>query len=701
ITKPSESETHQRIEAIETRQFMYRSIPSSLNPSGLQSTEFGHGSVDTSLAHKSENLKDSVMYPVYVVEAVGGQPQVRMMHNPPLPTSRSYPIPTFAMHPATPSSPFYIPKPTTVPVTVTDFASGVTAPAEGPFTPPPSSPARSDFLPSPALTAASPEFRGVSLSPGHVMQQTGPSSHHARSSHFAPQHTAAPAYTTAPPTHHTTLRPTTPSDLAAASTLALLRSLPQPNLTHTRRPSILYSRPASPPHLTPEERQELARTPPRWYKARTPSIGGGMQVGTLLGMPGHGLVEPRDNRSPARTAMAVTSASPADLCSCPVCTSADQDSDSQPSTYSASSPPLSWDELDSADPKGITWSSLSRVPPSQSAQARKAVAPGPVVRKADKKRHSPYPAPLLPPLPSSIPTGPTQYQAPRATLLPHHPIHSQSHLPSQSPSPARHLSHAPSHSLPSTVPVATTTVVRPRASSFTSAGSSASPHMSHTHSPARSPAHHVRARGPTPDRSGAHGEDHKLRGSGLTHLVLPSDGSASSHAGTTATGGSGAHSEGILEIAKVENLGFEPAGLEDMAKFVPEEWCLKMGRKGVPNVSWKGAPLVIPATAPGFANLSPSEARLCSVLRIWPAQYLFMKSIVIGAKMAGKIVRKAEGKKWFRIDVNKTGRVWDWFGAVGWVGDGAYATSGGVPEAVKEEGMEVVKKEEAEDVVVE
>ncbi|KXS15400.1 hypothetical protein M427DRAFT_56756 [Gonapodya prolifera JEL478] len=537
-----------------------------------------------------------VGYPVYAVQQGhrGNQIHLRNVNTPSnSPIFAASPIPP-AMHPATPPSPFFIPQQAVVPLTVTDYSHVSRTTLTSTPTRPPASP-RSDFLPSPALTAASPDMRGASLSPAMQSAELPLQSHQ---------------FTHIPPT-------TTSSELAAANALALLRSLPQPDLSPSRRrPSILYQRPASPPALSNDERVEVSKVPPRWYvKSRTPSLGGG-----VVGIPGQGVwTDPYGFTNPAET------------CDCPVCRTVcrhrvrQSKEISSVSTYSTSSPPYVSDDEDLVGK--VTWSSLSRVPPTPAKDRVKVKEQRKPQPEKIKARFSPYPPQILPPLPTDT--------KPRLT------------------------------SQGSTGPVAS----RPRASSFGSTGSRRSPPPAAVASPARpvavSPA---RARPSsqhsttsTPDRDG----EHKLRGSGMTHLSVPGA------AVTAAAEPVQSTAEVVKEVVMVDHaaVGFKPATIEEMSTYVPEESVFQMGKKTMPVVVWKGTPLEIPPTAEGFANLSPAEVRTCAILRIWPAQYLHMKSIVVGSLLRhGLGIRKAECKKLFRIDVNKTGKVWDWFEGLGWTG---------------------------------
>ncbi|KAJ3144654.1 Transcriptional adapter ada2 [Geranomyces variabilis] len=90
--------------------------------------------------------------------------------------------------------------------------------------------------------------------------------------------------------------------------------------------------------------------------------------------------------------------------------------------------------------------------------------------------------------------------------------------------------------------------------------------------------------------------------------------------------------------------------------------------KGAPHVTWnKGDALHIPANSPGYDLLSREEVRTCRTLRLVPESYLKIKAILLGAREQRGAFKKRDAQKWCRIDVNKTGKLYDWFSALGWL----------------------------------
>ncbi|PWY99778.1 hypothetical protein BCV70DRAFT_190796 [Testicularia cyperi] len=73
------------------------------------------------------------------------------------------------------------------------------------------------------------------------------------------------------------------------------------------------------------------------------------------------------------------------------------------------------------------------------------------------------------------------------------------------------------------------------------------------------------------------------------------------------------------------------------------------------------------AKAPSLNLLTSAEAQLCSALRILPQPFLLIKSTLIAAFIArgGKLSRR-ECRALVKIDVNKLGKVWDFFNEMGY-----------------------------------
>ncbi|CAG8512667.1 18229_t:CDS:2 [Racocetra fulgida] len=89
-----------------------------------------------------------------------------------------------------------------------------------------------------------------------------------------------------------------------------------------------------------------------------------------------------------------------------------------------------------------------------------------------------------------------------------------------------------------------------------------------------------------------------------------------------------------------------------------------------PEISWKGQPLSI-AHLPHYNALHPTEARIVSVLRLTPIQYLTGKHTLISAahRYAQKALpfKKSDAQKLLRIDVNKASKLWEFFHQVHWI----------------------------------
>ncbi|KAI9023412.1 hypothetical protein DFJ74DRAFT_669015 [Hyaloraphidium curvatum] len=89
---------------------------------------------------------------------------------------------------------------------------------------------------------------------------------------------------------------------------------------------------------------------------------------------------------------------------------------------------------------------------------------------------------------------------------------------------------------------------------------------------------------------------------------------------------------------------------------------------GAPQYTWnKGDPIKYGPQDEYFDVLTRDEVKLCETIRLAPKLYLFVKDTMLSAREERGYFKKLEAKKWFRLDVNKTGKVYDWFMALGWI----------------------------------
>ncbi|KAI9362024.1 hypothetical protein DFJ73DRAFT_812985 [Zopfochytrium polystomum] len=84
-------------------------------------------------------------------------------------------------------------------------------------------------------------------------------------------------------------------------------------------------------------------------------------------------------------------------------------------------------------------------------------------------------------------------------------------------------------------------------------------------------------------------------------------------------------------------------------------------------VVWKGQPLPVPDDAPRRNECNAEELRTCEILRLLPAQYLDIKETLLATVIVRGPYKKRDAQGWFRIDVNKTNKLYDWFVGVGWI----------------------------------
>ncbi|KAJ1565331.1 Transcriptional adapter ada2 [Nowakowskiella sp. JEL0078] len=88
--------------------------------------------------------------------------------------------------------------------------------------------------------------------------------------------------------------------------------------------------------------------------------------------------------------------------------------------------------------------------------------------------------------------------------------------------------------------------------------------------------------------------------------------------------------------------------------------------KGAIPPVWKvGLPLQLnKSQAP---SLTKDEVLTCRILRLSPELYLHIKETLLSAVIVRGPYKKRDAQGWFRIDVNKTNKLYDWFKSLGWI----------------------------------
>lgn len=79
-----------------------------------------------------------------------------------------------------------------------------------------------------------------------------------------------------------------------------------------------------------------------------------------------------------------------------------------------------------------------------------------------------------------------------------------------------------------------------------------------------------------------------------------------------------------------------------------------------------GAPLDI-SSAESVELLNPRERELCAQIRLFPKQYLSIKETLISEYNRRGGLRRLHARSLVKIDVNKTGRVYDYLFSAGWI----------------------------------
>lgn len=84
------------------------------------------------------------------------------------------------------------------------------------------------------------------------------------------------------------------------------------------------------------------------------------------------------------------------------------------------------------------------------------------------------------------------------------------------------------------------------------------------------------------------------------------------------------------------------------------------------GTSRAGMPLDI-CTAPGSSLVDDSEFEICSTLRLYPLQYFQSRDTLIRNYQVRGFYKKSAAQKMLHIDVNKTGKLYDYFMSRGWM----------------------------------
>jgi hypothetical protein len=65
--------------------------------------------------------------------------------------------------------------------------------------------------------------------------------------------------------------------------------------------------------------------------------------------------------------------------------------------------------------------------------------------------------------------------------------------------------------------------------------------------------------------------------------------------------------------------------------------------------------------------VTEEELIVCATLRLLPETYLYMKKSLLKAVFTYGPFKNRDAQKWYRMDVNKTSQVYEWFRVLGWI----------------------------------
>lgn len=109
-----------------------------------------------------------------------------------------------------------------------------------------------------------------------------------------------------------------------------------------------------------------------------------------------------------------------------------------------------------------------------------------------------------------------------------------------------------------------------------------------------------------------------------------------------------------------------PEDMDEPALSQRQEWYEAILRKRRNGSSKAGMPLDITA-APGSSLLDESEFEVCSSLRLYPIQYFQSRDTLVRNYTLRGFYKKSAAQKMLHIDVNKTGKLYDYFVSRGWM----------------------------------
>ncbi|KAF9295762.1 Transcriptional adapter ada2 [Mortierella antarctica] len=106
--------------------------------------------------------------------------------------------------------------------------------------------------------------------------------------------------------------------------------------------------------------------------------------------------------------------------------------------------------------------------------------------------------------------------------------------------------------------------------------------------------------------------------------------------------------------------------LRDKANRISSPRGTAAGNKATPPVRKPANPLNI-QNAEGIHLLTAPEQALCSTLRIFPKSYMIIKEELLKehARLGG--LKRRQAREMIKIDVNKTGKIYDFFVEAGWI----------------------------------
>jgi len=110
----------------------------------------------------------------------------------------------------------------------------------------------------------------------------------------------------------------------------------------------------------------------------------------------------------------------------------------------------------------------------------------------------------------------------------------------------------------------------------------------------------------------------------------------------------------------------EPSGIAERRQWY-QHVSVRRTSSGLPGGFPRGGQPLDISEAPGSSLLTRGEFEVCSILRLYPLQFFEAREALVGNFHRQGFFKKSAAQKMVHIDVNKTGKLYDFFVSRGWM----------------------------------